>query len=239
MQDDKVLGYASGTDRFSHLQNLMPQIDAVIKESKLSLGDLDAIAVSCGPGSFTGIRIGVSSARALSQILGIPCVAVSSLEALAMRAVQSGLETEGVLICPMLDARRSQVYAGGYIIENGYPKAVIEAGPYMLDEFMAKTGEYNRILVLGDAIDKYSEKIAESRGSEILEEADADIKDGIFAAAEDSRYQDAVTVALIGAKNFAENGGVAYDKLEPDYMRIPEAERNLKEKANKAVCAEA
>lgn len=248
MQDDKVLGYAAGTDRFSHLQNLMPQIDAVVKESKLSLGDLDAIAVSCGPGSFTGIRIGVSSARALSQILDIPCVAVSSLEALAMRAdsqdgaqaeVQNVLDDESefsaygdVLICPMLDARRSQVYAGGYVMENGYPKEVIKAGPYMLDEFMSKTEKYNRILVLGDAIDKYSEKIEDLRGNaqSADENSTAETRAGVQMAPESIRYQDAATVAMLGAKLFAEGGGVSYDKLEPDYMRIPEAERNLKEK---------
>jgi len=152
---------------------------------------------------------------------------VSSLEALAMRA-----DSQNVLVCPMLDARRSQVYAGGYIIENGYPKEVIKAGPYMLDEFLAKTAEYNRILVLGDAIDKYKEKIEELRGN--MQSADgnltADISLAVQMAPENIRYQDAVTVAMIGAKNFAENGGVAYGKLEPDYMRIPEAERNLKEK---------
>lgn len=81
MPDDMITGHIQGNDRFSHLQNLMPQVEAVVKENKLSIGDIDVIAVSKGRGSFTGIRIGVSSARALSQILNIPCVGVSSLEA--------------------------------------------------------------------------------------------------------------------------------------------------------------
>ncbi|MBQ3184720.1 MAG: tRNA (adenosine(37)-N6)-threonylcarbamoyltransferase complex dimerization subunit type 1 TsaB, partial [Firmicutes bacterium] len=72
MKDDKIIGHVSGNDRFSHLQNLMPQVETVIKENELSIGDIDLIAVSNGPGSFTGIRIGVSTARALSQILDIP-----------------------------------------------------------------------------------------------------------------------------------------------------------------------
>lgn len=212
MKDDKIIGHVSGNDRFSHLQNLIPQVQEVIKDNKLSIGDIDLIAVSCGPGSFTGIRIGVSTARALSQVLDIPCVAVSSLAALAMRASEDEL-----LVCPMLDARRNQVYAGGYILKEGYPVEEIKAGPYMLDEFLAKTGEYNRILLLGDAIDKYSEQIAELR------------PEGTETAPESIRYQDASFVAKLGKKLYTENGGLSYNQLQPEYMRLPEAERKLKE----------
>lgn len=216
MKDDKIIGHVSGNDRFSHLQNLIPQVQEVIKDNKLSIGDIELIAVSCGPGSFTGIRIGVSTARALSQVLDIPCVAVSSLAALAMRA-DVKTAAENFLICPMLDARRNQVYAGGYILKEGYPVEEIEAGPYMLDEFLAKTGEYDRILLLGDAIDKYSEQIAELR------------PEGTETAPESIRYQDASFVAKLGKKLYAENGGLSYNQLQPEYMRLPEAERKLKE----------
>ncbi len=85
LEDDRVLEHIQGHDRFSHLQNLMPQVKEVLENHKLSINDVETIAVSKGPGSFTGIRIGVSSARALCQVLGIPGVPVSSLEALAMR----------------------------------------------------------------------------------------------------------------------------------------------------------
>lgn len=216
MKDDKIIGHVSGNDRFSHLQNLIPQVQEVIKDNKLSIGDIELIAVSCGPGSFTGIRIGVSTARALSQVLDIPCVAVSSLAALAMR-VDVKTAAEDLLICPMLDARRNQVYAGGYILKEGYPVEKIEAGPYMLDEFLAKTGEYDRILLLGDAIDKYREQIAELR------------PEGTETAPESIRYQDASFVAKLGKKLYAENGGLSYNQLQPEYMRLPEAERKLKE----------
>ena len=67
MKDDELIGHIQGNDRFSHLQNLMPQVEQVTKDNQLQISDIDAVAVSCGPGSFTGIRIGVSSARALSR----------------------------------------------------------------------------------------------------------------------------------------------------------------------------
>ena len=252
LQDDKIIGHISGSDRFSHLQNLIPQVEAVVKESKLSIGDLGVIAVSRGPGSFTGIRIGVSTARALSQILDIPCVPVSSLEALALRGAEheacKGTEfgnaegmkrcAEGVsgayedvlpfLMCPMLDARRSQVYAGGYmmrtkkdadgVFQGIFPEEVIPAGPYMLEEFLLAAAEYPRILLLGDAEDKYEEKIREIK------------PEGVDIAAECIRYQDAAFVARLGAAIFHEKGGLAYNEIEPDYMRIAEAERKLREK---------
>ena len=219
-KDNKIIGHISGNDRFSHLQNLMPQVETVIKENKLSIGDIGLIAVSNGPGSFTGIRIGVSTARALSQILNVPCVAVPSLEALALRGADHA--KGNTLICPMLDARRSQVYAGGYFIKDGNIIEEIKAGPYMLDEFLAKTAEYDQILVLGDAIDKYAEKMAEIR------------PEGTETAPESIRYQDASCVAALGAKLFAEKGGLSYNEVQPEYMRIAEAERKLKEQQAKA-----
>lgn len=219
INDGKILAHVKGNDKFSHLKNLMPQVEYIMKESELSLNDITAIAVSCGPGSFTGIRIGVSSARALSQILGIPCVSVPSLEALAMNSAD--IVDDGVLICPMLDARRHQIYGGGYFLKNGYPVEEIKAGPYMLEEFLAKAEQYDRILLLGDAIDVYGEKIKEVRPL------------GTETVPDDIKYQDAVSVVKLGAKLYDEKGGIEYNQVEPNYMRLAEAERKLREKQQK------
>lgn len=226
MKDGDIIGHVAGHDRFSHLQNLMPQIRQVLQEGDVSLEAVDVIAVSCGPGSFTGIRIGVSSARALSQITGKPCEAVSSLAALAMRAGEyheraEDIERGKILICPMLDARRNQIYAGGYLMEDGYPKELIKAGPYMLDEFLSESEEYDRILLLGDALDAYSEQIRSLRFS------------GTETAPESIRYQDAASVAKLALRQYEKNGGITYDQLKPDYMRMAEAERKLKERHKK------
>ena len=96
LEDDCVLEHIQGHDRFSHLQNLMPQVKEVLENHKLSINDVSAIAVSKGPGSFTGIRIGVSSTRALCQVLGVPGVPVSSLEALAMRVADLPGEVQAI-----------------------------------------------------------------------------------------------------------------------------------------------
>lgn len=215
--EDGVISWLQGHDRFSHLQNLMPQVEQVLKDGGIKPEDLTAVAVSKGPGSFTGIRIGVSSARALSQALDIPCVGVSSLEALAARAAGCA-GSESALLCPILDARRNQVYGGGYFIREGFPEEEVKAAPYTIDEFMSKAEGYDRILLLGDGIDACGERIEEIR------------PEGREMACEDIRYQRADTVALLGVKLFRENRGVPYGRLEPDYMRIPEAQRRLAEK---------
>ena len=213
-EDDKIILKVEGHDRFSHLQNLTPQISQVLGEGGLSIGDVDAIAVSQGPGSFTGIRIGVSTARALGQVSGRLCVPVPTLEALAMRADAKA----DTLICPILDARRSQVYGGGYFLEDGFPVEKIKAGPYTIEEFLELTADYDSVLFLGDGVDAYREKIEQLRPAGLA-----------FA----SLYQDAEQVARLGKRLFERGISFSYEGLKPEYMRAPEAERKLKEKQGK------
>lgn len=205
----RILAHVEGHDRYSHLQNLTPQIRQVLCDAGVSIDDLSAIAVANGPGSFTGIRIGVSTTRALSQVKGIPCIPVSSLEALAMRA-----DAGNAVICPILDARRSQVYGAGY--RNG--EEVIKAGPYTIDEFMEAAAGYDALYMMGDGVDTCGEKIREIRAG------------GVDFAPEAIRYQRAEEVAVIGAGKLAAGGTVTFDKLEPEYMRMAEAERKLRAK---------
>ena len=218
----KILAHVEGHDRYSHLQNLTPQIGQVLSDAGITVDDLSAIAVANGPGSFTGIRIGVSTARALSQVKGVPCVPVSSLEALAMRASSTDDAKAGALICPILDARRSQVYGGGYVFENpgdgAVLKEVVKAGPYTIDEFMEAVKDFSRVFMMGDGVDTCGEKIKEIRG------------EGVAFAPEEIRYQRAEEVAILGAEKFASGGGVMFESLEPEYMRMAEAERKLRAK---------
>ncbi len=217
----KTLDVIHGNDRFSHLQNLTPQIREILARNGLSVGDMTAIAVSHGPGSFTGIRIGVSTGRALSQVTGVPCVAVSSLEALALRADPIA---GGALICPILDARRTQVYGAGYRLErtaDGHliPKEIVRAGSYLMDEFLDLIEDYPKVFFLGDGIDTCGEIIRERRSG-----------DSIAFAGKEIRYQDAGTVAMLGARRFDQGKSCGYLELQPEYMRMAEAERKLKEK---------
>lgn len=229
-KDGEIISKTYGQDRFSHLQNLTLQIEQVLKEGvtyhaasagdtrTLSINDVDAIAVSCGPGSFTGIRIGVSTARALAQVTGAACVPVSSLEALSMKGATE-IDPAGVLFCPILDARRGQVYGGGYIIEGGYPVEKVKAKSYIIEELMTELFQYENVYFLGDGIDAYMKEIEECRAS-----------GGIEYAPEDVRCQDAVYVAELAEKLLHDGRSCSYGELKPEYMRQAEAERKLREK---------
>ena len=241
----KVLASVQGNDRFSHLQNLTPQIEEVVRQAGITMKDLDFIAVSKGPGSFTGIRIGVATARALAQVLGIRCVGISSLEGLALEfsktaKISSDPDWEHTLICPMLDARRNQVYAGGYIIrpemdEDGptgrmIPQEVIAAGPYLAEDFVAMAESYVEVSSMTKEYTKtYCDRVAFT-GEEIKGFAETETGRRILML---TCQQNADTIAEIGFAKIKVGKSVEYEELKPDYMRMAEAERKRLEAAQK------
>lgn len=112
IRDDGCVFAASSDTEMNHLRDIISISDEAIKRAGIDKKDLTHVAASRGPGSFTGIRIGVTTARTLSQILGIPCVAVSSLEAMAYRVLDAAANAGCTYVVPLINARRHQVYAG-------------------------------------------------------------------------------------------------------------------------------
>ena len=203
-------------EKLNHLRSLTPMIDELMRAGGYKLTDMDAIAVSAGPGSFTGIRIGVSTGRALNQVCQVPLISVPTLFAFGCSEYEANLKGT---VCPLFNARRGQVYAGAY---NDFCE-IIQGGPYMLDEFigMLKESDPGRILFIGDGVDAYADKIAE-----LCEDMDYEMK---------SIYQDAAGVCEMAADmladpdTFGELVNLSYNELKPQYMRITEAEQRLKE----------
>ena len=117
-------------DRLNHLTSLTPMVDQLLKDQGITLRDVDAVAASIGPGSFTGIRIGVTTARAFCQAMNIPAIAVPSLPSFCY-----SMKDYTGIIAPNIDARRSQVYGGAHRWEDGELKEVVKGAPYMADEF--------------------------------------------------------------------------------------------------------
>lgn len=116
-KDGKILALKESIDeKYSHAENLTLYIEDVCKQAKIALKDMDAIAVSKGPGSFTGLRIGVSTAKGLCYALDKPLIAINSLEAMAVGCINLKPATGNLqpLFCPMLDARRMEVYCAVY-----------------------------------------------------------------------------------------------------------------------------
>ena len=109
-EDSKILAEYTVNIGKTHSQTLLPMIDRVLADAEMSVNDMDAIAVSRGPGSFTGLRIGSATAKGLAAAAEIPIVDVPTLEALAVGVGNAG----GRLICPVIDARRNEVYTALY-----------------------------------------------------------------------------------------------------------------------------
>ena len=202
-----------GHDRYSHLQNLTPQIVQILSDADIFPEDLTAIAVANGPGSFTGIRIGVSTARALSQAWNKPCVAVGSLTAFLKRREAEDAPDADDVICAIFNARRHQVY--------GFAEGILKEGPWMIEDVLQALLEQagdRKVIFYGDGIDAYESIITESLGDRVNYE---------FAPRE-VRYQDASDIARAGLEKFRAGEILTYDQLLPDYMREAEAETKLK-----------
>jgi len=203
--------------RKTHSERLMPLIDALLKESAIEREQLQAVAVAAGPGSFTGIRIGVSTARALAQGLDIPAVGVSTLQALA-----EAVPSPGALICPLLDARRNEVYSALYRreahpprgLEMLIPPAAVELGPFA--ERLKTYGE--PIVFTGEGLNSYASYLSEALGGlAVLPEAP-------------QRACRAAWVALCGRRLLEQGHPASFHELLPQYLRRPEAERRLEER---------
>ena len=213
--------------KLNHLQNLMPMVDILLSKCGLTIDDMNYIAVSEGPGSFTGIRIGVSSARALAQALGLQTISVPTLKSFLYNVP----DYEGT-VCPIFDARRSQVYGGAYQWIDGKASEVVPGAAYDLNELLTlleqvikQTSTEKEITFFGDGIIPYREMIASWQ--------DASLNDNIrvLFAEDDIKLQKASSVARLALEIYREGGMKSLYDLKPVYMRKAEAERKLEEKA--------
>ena len=217
------------TQTMSHLKNLVPMMEKIFDEEGIGKDEVCAVAASVGPGSFTGIRIGVSTARALAQAWGVPCISVPSLEVFREKCGNDGKGCEAEdgaavngsdgSVCAIFNARRGQVYAACFGCSG---ETLIEPGPYMLADVLDRIEELGaKPTFYGDGVDAYFDK-----------EEFRDRVSGYAAAPADERYQTAdmaARYALDVWKAGADEKIVDYGELLPNYMRESEAEQRLKD----------
>ena len=221
-----LLGERSSDEAKNHLKNLLPLIRQLLDECGIPKNALTHIAASIGPGSFTGIRIGVATARALAQVLQLPCAAVPTLE--TFRYAQAGKteqedpqESDACrpLVCGIINARRGQVYG---IVEDCLP-----GGPYMLTDVLGAIKQKalpngKTVRFYGDGIDAYEAQIR-SYFDDLGYQAEKDY----FFTASAERYQSAAAAAYAALDRIAAGELVSFEQLLPDYMRKAEAEVKL------------
>ncbi len=191
------------SDSMMHLSELTHSVNILLQKYSLSPSELDAIAVSSGPGSFTGIRIGISTARAMGQALGVPLVSVPSLDMFKQRC------EDNKKVAVIFNARRGQVYAAIFDVGG---KQILKPGAYMLDDVLKEAEGVKDIVWFGDGVDAYSDELA---GREI-----ADI---------DMRYPSADMVCRYAVEKYKKAKTLRYDELMPDYMRMAEAEQRFRD----------
>ena len=198
----------------THSQTLLPMIDEILKMTETDKAALDAIAVSEGPGSFTGLRIGVATVKGLAAALNKPVIAVPTLEMLAGNFLSSEK-----LICPMMDARRNQVYTAVYRCEDEELIPVVAQKACALDEILAElNGLQQPVVILGDGADAYKAQIQ------------AGLTADYHFAALHQRRQRAGSLAVLALQK-AKNGQLMPGaELVPEYLRLSQAERERLEK---------
>lgn len=198
----------------THSQTLLPMLNEIVKMVELELSQVDAIAVSAGPGSFTGLRIGSATAKGLGLALDKPVIAVPTVDSLAYNL----FGTEG-LVCPMMDAKRSQVYTGLYDLSGSRFQVVSSQIVVPVEEIIEKINQLGRnVIYLGDAVPIY-------RG--ILEEKTE--VDYTFAPLHLSR-QRAAAVGALGVLYYQKNMVQSAEEHQPVYLRLSQAERERAEK---------
>lgn len=214
MRDGKLLGEIVMNSKLTHSETIMPAVEEILDREELSPSDIDLFAVVAGPGSFTGVRIGVCAVKALCQATGKPCARVDSLEALAYGTAFNGL------ICPILDARRDQVYCALFERNGEKIARVLENAALPLDELLSKLPEGEKVCFTGDGVGVYAARIRERRGE------NAYIAEGGLSVLR------AGSACLIASKD--ESIRVAPEELTPIYLRLPQAERERSEKQTRA-----
>lgn len=203
--DDRVLCEAVLNVEVTHSERLLPAIDRALGEARITLDALGGIAVSIGPGSFTGLRIGLSTAKGLAYATGLPLVGVPTLEAMAW-----ALPAARWQVCPVLDARKQEVYAALFRHDAGGLRRLTEDAA-MTPETLCRAIR-NPTLFLGDGVETYATLFRERLGDKLLRPPLA------------SQGARPACVAELGRRRLLHGERDTAESLVPRYLRLSEAE---------------
>lgn len=212
--DEVVTAEYNINHKKTHSQTLMPMLDEIVKMTETDIKTIDAIAVSAGPGSFTGLRIGSATAKGLGLALDIPLIHIPTLEAMAYNFC--GTQN---YICPIMDARRNQVYTGIYHFEDENIVCDNVQSVMSIDELIEKLNVLNKeIVFVGDGIPVFKNHINENLKCKYT-----------FAPPHQSR-QRAASVAALGCAYLKKGMTESASEHLPEYLRLSQAERERNER---------
>ena len=208
MEDNNIVGDFSISQSMSHNEILLVMVDEVLKKLNIDIEDIDLFVAVTGPGSFTGIRIGVTVVKALAMALNKPIVAVNTLEALSF-----GVFSDKKKI-PLIDARGERVYYGVY--EGINNKNIVAPALLTIDELLEEFSDKGEFVFVGDCVNLYKDRILENKNFEITP---ACLNSCISRNA-----------CVIGKHKF-ESGDISdCFNLSPEYVRLSQAQRDMENK---------
>jgi len=209
-QENKIIGEFSINTSLTHSQTLVPMIEQVSEKTGISLDNIDVIAVNAGPGSFTGVRIGVAAVKGIAFSRNIPCVSVSTLESMAYNMLDNEC-----IVCAVMDARCSQVYNALFKISNGKVERLIDDRALSLADLKLDLQKYSdKIILVGD-------------GAEITFNYLENSLQNVFLASLNNRIQKASSIACVAFEKVKKHETITAFELMPVYLRLPQAQREL------------
>ena len=210
--DDKLLGEYSVSDKLTHSQTILPMTDELLTRLNIKISDIDVFSVCLGPGSFTGLRIGMATVKTFSQALNKPIIGVSSLDAIAY----SIYCMDDTIVCPIVDARRDEVYNSLY----QYNGKILADRALHIDELMTEL-KGKKVIFAGDGALLHKDKILSAK------------EDSWNIAPSNMILPKASSVAYSAYSRAVNNDFDDCYTLEPVYLRKSQAERELEERQNK------
>lgn len=208
LEDGKLLAEYFQNSGQTHSRTLMQMAEDMLCNCDLTVAQIDAVAVAAGPGSFTGVRIGVSAAKGFCWGRELPCYGVSTLESMA----QTARYWNGIVV-PAMDARRSQVYTAIFEVQNGCVHRLMEDSAISIEELRAKLEKLEKPKILvGD-------------GAELCYNTFGGSLADVTLAPEHLRMQRASGVALTALEKFAQGESADAASMSPSYLRLSQAER--------------
>lgn len=214
IEDGKIKASFFINTKLTHSQTLMQSIINTLDNSATKLCDIDSIAIAVGPGSFTGLRIGISVVKGLAAPTNIPCIPVSTLDGMA-----ENFADRDCVVCAVMDARCNQFYNALFEICGGVITRICADRALLADELKSEIlniSQDKQIIICGDGADLFYKTVG-------------DLKN-VTVAPEHLKYQSAVGIGLFAYKNSDKANAVNAENLLPVYLRLPQAERELKAK---------
>lgn len=215
IEDGKIIASSYVNVKLTHSQTLLPMVKSTLESSMLNIGDIDAVAINSGLGSFTGIRIGISAVKGLAAPSDLPCIEVSTLYSIACL-----FKNLDCVVCAVMDARCNQVYNGIFRIQKGTVTRLCEDRAVLVSDVIKELDAMDdEIIIAGDGAGLFKSYTAENQNASI--------------AFEPQRYQNACGVAIAAEEKLIKGETVSARGLKPFYLRLPQAERELKAKSLK------